>query len=326
MRNWKPMIASSQHPDAAFSGVKWRQVRALISIIEGATLTRKDYIKRRYEEQEPNFFETLEFLKALHVIKESNNDVVISQSELVTYAQGPIGWVVSKLAAGDGPHSSQFRSYLREFNVAHGEVIGHPAANTRHTLSHVRNFLMELGIVCHDWVLDVYKIAPEYFGLYVCIRDSEKEIPPSLCASMPGRRETLGLAAEEAVLAYERKRLGKTYEDRVLHVASKNVSAGYDIRSITLTDRGKGIPRCIEVKAVPRDTLRFFWTRNERHVAKTLADWYWLYLLPVDGRGSLLIEELVTIQNAWVNVLDNPETWEIDPDVVICHIREKGED
>jgi hypothetical protein len=317
------MTGSSQNHNEAFAGVKWRQVKVLLSILNNAALLQKNYVERRYKEKEPSFHETMEFVKALGVVGEDGGKFVVSKSALQAYFDNPVVWVVDRLRRSVTRYRSDFEGYLSQFVLAEGEVIDHPTASTRHTNSHVRNFLMEMRIVSHDWASDVYRIAPEYIGLYALARESEAIIPPEICKSRLQRKEELGTAAEKAVIDYEIHRVGEAYADRVLHVALRNTNAGYDIRSVTFTDSGNTVPRCIEVKAVSKGSMRFFWTRNEMSVAQILSDSYWLYLLPVSSKGTFALEDLYIIRDAYTSIILNPDTWEIETDAAVCSIREE---
>ena len=182
---------------------------------------------------------------------------------------------------------------------------------------------MELGVVRHEAHRDCYNIAPEYLSLYVFAQDSANKQTPLMVGVINRARETLGLAAEKAIVSYERDRVGKTLENRVEHVALRNAAAGYDIRSVTVNENGAVVPRYIEVKAVSSSSLQFYWTRNEVLTAKHLADWYYLYLLPVKNNGSFAIDELEIITIPHYTVLHEPDIWEVEPDVLRCCLRQK---
>lgn len=92
----------------------------------------------------------------------------------------------------------------------------------------------------------------------------------------------LGVEAENAVVEFERRRLlalGRTLQaDLVRRVSPIDVAAGYDIESFDGSSGSEVIPnRFIEVKATTRDYFRFYWTKNERSVARKRRDRYWIY-------------------------------------------------
>jgi hypothetical protein len=95
------------------------------------------------------------------------------------------------------------------------------------------------------------------------------------------RNRSLGLAGEQAVMAFEHRRLWaagkKSLAERLEHVSrSQGDGLGYDIGSFELDGR----ERLIEVKTTRRAQLTpFYLTRNEVDVSKTRADVYHLYRL-----------------------------------------------
>jgi hypothetical protein len=139
-------------------------------------------------------------------------------------------------------------------------------------------------------------------------------------------RETIGGAAEEFVLSYERERVGKDFEHLVDHVSVRNVAAGYDIKSVTLSGRRSTVPRYIEVKAVSDATLTFYWTANEIKVAALLGEDYYLYLLPVTRQGQFRRERLQVIKNAHAAVLGPNAEWQIREDVICCRLKGQASD
>jgi hypothetical protein len=136
-------------------------------------------------------------------------------------------------------------------------------------------------------------------------------------------RETLGLAAEESVVVYEKKRVGPRYEKNVVHVSLRNASAGYDIKSVTQIMEDAIAPRYIEVKAVSPSTFMFYWTYNERRVAELFGKHYYLYLLPIDKRLGFKLDELKIIQNPLSTIMDVDSEWQVDMDVICCSINPK---
>ena len=182
---------------------------------------------------------------------------------------------------------------------------------------------MEMGIVCHDTDRDCYRIAPQHLDLYVVAQDSVSKRAPATVAAVQRGRETLGTAAEEAIVSYERKRVGSMFADRVEHVALLNAAAGYDVRSVTVNENGMAEPRYIEVKAVSGSSLQFHWTRNEVVTAKLLAQWYYLYLLPVKAGCRFAMNQLDVIPNPYAAVLHASDTWAVEPDVLRCCLRQE---
>jgi hypothetical protein len=99
--------------------------------------------------------------------------------------------------------------------------------------------------------------------------------------------------------------------------------AGYDIESLTVVG-GMPSPRFIEVKAVPAESFRFFWSREERNTAHLLGRSYFLYLVPVYALRRIDISGLRIVEDAYTNVYENGTEWNIESDVVLCqpkHVR-----
>jgi hypothetical protein len=127
-----------------------------------------------------------------------------------------------------------------------------------------------------------------------------------------------GLNVEYEIVTFERQRLGKSWEDRVRHIAPQNAAAGYDIESVTLVDDGGSEPRFIEVKAVSADNQTFFWTKCEIDAAKVLRSWYYLYLVPIGAHREPQIDQVHIISDPITNVLDAPHRWSVEPTELKC--------
>jgi hypothetical protein len=99
---------------------------------------------------------------------------------------------------------------------------------------------------------------------------------------LTAKRE-LGALAEDAVVAYERRRLeaiGRLAESSLVRrISHLNVAAGFDVQSFDGDKPLYDYDRFIEVKASRRRELCFYWTRNERRVAGELGDKYWIYFV-----------------------------------------------
>lgn len=106
--------------------------------------------------------------------------------------------------------------------------------------------------------------------------------------------------AEEAVLKYERERLGK--ENCVEHISPYYVGAGYDILSCHSID-SKNQDRFIEVKSF-KWKVSFYFTRNEIEQARIRQDDYYIYLIDRDKMGKSDYEPII-IKNPYENILKN---------------------
>ena len=288
-------------------------------MLQQAEYREANHIRRLYRERSENFDETLRFLRVVSGGGEGEDGATIDV-RLPSGIEETVmkSWLLSCLVNSDSPYRRVLFSYLQAFAVEEGEPRYRPEIPLRHYESDVRNFLIELEVIGHNVNDDFYFVKRNQIELFLVAQDwAHPKQAPSRRARVQLERESLGAAAEGLVLEYERNRLGEAHQDGVEHVALFDSGAGYDIRSLTL-DGTRISPRFIEVKAVPRGSLRFYWTRNEMQTSQRFGEWYYLYLLPVSGKGQLLLGELVVIRNPTRGILESEEKWEVEPDVVQC--------
>lgn len=305
----------------AFQGLEWRNVLELITILRGNKHNKKDFIKRRYSLHASRFRETLAFAVALGAIKEVDGHMRALKLFSTSDEAKIHAWFIERIFKRRNRYRTRIFRYLRLFYITAGQPTFSPPSESRHKDSHVRNFLMELGIVSYDFKNDLYQISIEYLNPYALAYDSANLQNPEALISANRSRGSLGLAAEKTVVLFEQGRLGSKFADRVKHVAIQNTSAGYDIRSVTIDENGAIIPRYIEVKAVSISSFQFHWTRNETRVAKRLAEWYYLYLIPLKSDSRFIMNEMKIIANPHSAVLQTPDTWVVEPDVLLCFLR-----
>ena len=55
-------------------------------------------------------------------------------------------------------------------------------------------------------------------------------------------------------------------------------------------------------------------------VADLLKTKYFIYLLPVNRDKSFALNKLKMIQNPITVILDSPDTWNVETDIVCCNI------
>lgn len=317
------MSVSLSSDDDPFDGLTWRQVLTLVQVVEGTDYDNTEYLSRRYQEQAPNFPQTLEFLLCISEVGgETSRLRSLLSSPNITQAQS---WIIDRLLGFNHVYRKEIDRYLQNFSVTEGEPRNHPAPATRHLQSNVRNFLIELGIVRHNIESDYYYVTPAHIRIYVAAEErGKRRLSPSKRASSQIEREELGTAAEDRIMEYERDRLGAEYGDQIEHIAAVDAAAGYDIRSVTIDPSGSTVPRYIEVKAVPLESYRFYWSRTEVLTAQNLGDWYFLYLLPVLRDGIFEMSKLKQFRNPAHSVLADPDSWDIDSDVLLCSLREEA--
>lgn len=318
------MIGFSANRPDPFEGVEWRHVLTVLSILHESDYMKTEYIKRQYAKSASHFTETLAFMVCLGAVEEVGGYLRVSRA-LHSAEKGLAGpWLYGRLLEKPNRYRTEMLRYIRHFRIVNGEPLHAPPLTCRHVQSHVRNFLMEMGMVGYDSKRDCYSIQPTHLNLYVLAQDHASKCSPAAVVIHQRNRDALGAAAEVEVVAYERKRLGAALAGRVQHVALQNASAGYDIRSLTVTQGDSMVPRYIEVKAVSGATLQFYWTRNEVATAKLLAQWYFLYLVPVEAGGRFAVDRIAVIQDPHGVVFARQSGWIVEADVVRCSLSLHG--
>lgn len=85
-------------------------------------------------------------------------------------------------------------------------------------------------------------------------------------------------------------------------ISTINTAAGYDIESFDGKSDEIFPNRFIEVKATTGDEIRFYWTSNEKEVARKKKDSYWIYMM-IEFREDRPLESLpIMIQNPEHNI------------------------
>lgn len=320
------MNDSSDNKKGAFDGLSLKNVIVLLDVLSQAKLSTRDYIQKRFLEQAQNFEETLTFLFEIGRVHEKNEELslflLISDPSSFAHNKSISEEILGEMIRTENHYQSETFKYLSRFEVRNGHATFLPAASGRSIESNVRNFLMELGVVSYDDASNCYTISPENNAVFAQAKNQPlNHISPSDFEASRKDKEDIGYAAELAILDYERNRLGPQFASKVDHVAAKNIAAGYDIQSVTISPIGKELPRYVEVKAVPSSIYRFFWSLNERNVAKTFGSWYFLYLLPVGKGGKLYLENLLIIEDPHTAILESPDKWAIEDNVLQCMLK-----
>ncbi|HRB40483.1 MAG TPA: DUF3883 domain-containing protein [Bacteroidia bacterium] len=193
------------------------------------------------------------------------------------------------------------------------ELFEHFAANTQTTLYELStvetslpqnqnvtvHFFKYLGILQEEnFLIQVHK---RYSQLVYELTADSKAISEQQLEQLLMENRKLGAQAENAVVEFEKQRLlkmGKTIQSELVkRISTINTAAGYDIESFDGTTDDVFPNRFIEVKATTGEDIRFYWTINEREVAKKKKKQYWIYVL-TNFREDKPSESLpITIQN-----------------------------
>jgi hypothetical protein len=299
-------------------GISPEQLRVLLSILRDSTWRSRDFVEKRFQERARNFSETLAFLQQIGWVHGEGLEVQIADAwNDRTPANGDAVALLDALLDSPGRHQQELASYLLRFRCANGVPPSFPSAGFDFSDSPARDFLMELGAVRHDGERRVYVIERPFLGAYMWALaqrgpDSREELLTEL-----SERQLLGYQAEIAVIKFERQRLGPTWADRIHHIAGDHPTAPYDIKSVTVTDN-RASPRYIEVKAVALAERQFFWSASEIEAAKLLQLEYYLYLVPVTGRGDLDLAQLQMIADPYSEIYSRPSVWEKLPTNFLC--------
>ena len=111
-------------------------------------------------------------------------------------------------------------------------------------------------------------------------------------------KKKIGELAENIVLEFEKKRLGKDGPTKVRRISQEYANAGYDIESPD---------RLIEVKGSTGDDFDIYWSQNEIETARENSDKYWIYFVPGVNIKTKTSKEPIRIPDPITNVLESDQ-------------------
>ena len=111
-------------------------------------------------------------------------------------------------------------------------------------------------------------------------------------------KKEIGEFAENIVLEFEKKRLGKDGHTKVRRISQEYANAGYDIESDG---------RLIEVKGSTGDEFSIYWSQNEIETARENSDKYWIYFVPGVDIKSNSSKKPRPIPDPITNVLESDQ-------------------
>ena len=313
----------SDEDTSAFSGITVQRIFALLEILCETTLLTETNIAHLYLQYSECFDDVLAFLIHLQLVEKCGPNLRLIKRPPFNSIPTLQAWLLSEIIHKNNNYGSEIREYLKNYKVEKQKLIFEATDHRRGRFSDVRNFLMEMGIVDHDQSLDRYILSTDYVFLYSFAKDINGAVSPGHLKISIAEKEGIGFKAECAILDYERHRLGEELASEIDHISLRNSAAGYDIKSFTLVNND-AVPRYIEVKAVPAISFRFYWTQNEIGVAKILRDLYFLYLLPVSGKGSFCLQSMKIIVDPYISVLKTPSDWATEANVMCCSLKQNG--
>lgn len=304
--------------------VDTKQVRRFLAVLVASDSRSVSFVERRYRDDASNFAETLRFLSALSWISESQGVLTLTEAGLsacrLIDEDERIRDAIADAVTKASPYRRFIAQYLCRFSVRDGQATYQPSLSERARERPVRDLLMDLRLVSYVQPVDLYLLESRAAPLYVWSQNFGRTKDSAVLRRSQQRREELGFAAEVAVLHYERLRVGKDLARYVEHVADDQPFANYDIKSVTVTSKDL-LDRFVEVKAVPMDSLRFYWSRSEIDAAQMLRDRYYLYLLPYAVTKGFDVSALVMVCDPYQTVYKDRNAWEVEEDVILCRKR-----
>lgn len=317
------MMSCSMENRDIFHNLQLEGIFILLNILSNHQASMLSHVRMLFSQESIGFAETLDCVLQLNMVKLTNEDIFLNIDSFPQDENKRREVVLENIFKTNNRYKSEIQNFITQFNAVDGNITYSPSAQNRSQESSVRNFLIRMGVVTYMTDADLYFINLEYMNLYVDAVNKSKFTSKAALRQNLLDKNRLGDSAEKLIYIYEKKRVGKLFASKIEHVSQKNVSAGYDIQSITQLDGDKILPRFIEVKAVPGEDYRFYWSRNERDVAKSLGAFYYLYLLPVDSRQQFNINELKIIENP-CDIITNRIGWDFEPDAIMCYKKLSG--
>ena len=264
-----------------------------------------------------NFSENVELLNQLNILEIERNRVSIKAkiSDKIENKEDLGRIIAAQLINNDRVFGAQFIAFINNFECNDSNKYSYePSNKERLKYSALRNLLLEIDVLEEQDKKGLYIINDLYLSdIFI---DTDCYDLEKLERNLENQR-LIGHRAELAILEYEEKRI-RDYPNKELkieHTSQVNVLAGYDIKSWDIEKNSDAyVPRYIEVKAIPKNGIKFYWTRNEKVKAKLYSDKYYLYLLPVISRSQFSLDDLIIIKDPENEIFDNV-SWEVLPEV-----------
>ena len=288
-----------------------RFVQLTVSVAKEAEM---NLTKRRFLESAQDFDAIANFLVRLHIVRISKGVITGGGKEIQTLAALEEGdkrfaeHIATLVVRSKTDYGVEVRAALTQFHLNGGLAVA-SFGSLRGDLHLARNFLLEFGALRRDHSTKKFHVRDWFFPELVTARFGRGVLPKTLEGKISKQVE-IGLQAELQVLEYEHSVVCKKDHPTIVHIATKNVSAGFDIASTRRNQAtGELLFRMIEVKAVRKDDWRFTFTRNEVRQAKESKEIYFLYLVPIVS-GKPAIAEMKVIQNPVPQLL-NSSKWDV---------------
>jgi hypothetical protein len=315
---------ASSDDSAVLGKVRTGHICRLLLTISGAELRSVQFIEKTYSAGAVHFSETLGFLLTIGWVSDDGGHLRLTRrgeeaAKVVSDEAAIRAAILGAVTVTSSHYRPPLAAYLREFRIIGDMAVRQPSLEQQSQERTARDFLMDLRAVTYDASRGGYVLNDSASSAYVWAANFGLPKNKATLDAQRRRREELGFAAEQAVVAYEQQRVGR-HANAVEHVSAEQPFACYDVKSVTVTPDSVE-ERFIEVKAVSDSTFQFYWSRAELDVAKLLRDRYFLYLLPYRVRDGFDTDALVMICNPYQAVYQNHEAWDVEQNVVICRKR-----
>lgn len=318
------MNGSSASVTERLESVRVHSVCHLLTVVGRARDSSLNELERAFREGANSFEHVTTFLVDIGWLEAAAGSLQLTKGGKAAYALTSDDvqirrFLLEAITHSDSPYRRLVASYVSEFRLDRGELRHRPSMEDRLETSSIRDLLMDLRVVNYRRAQNGYVLAPANAELYVW-----SKAQPSTASwhrTAQAKQDELGQGAELAILEYEKSRLGQEWWPYIEHISASSPFACYDIKSLTIHDREK-VPRYIEVKAVPKDTLQFYWSKTELDIAQLLGAQYFLYLLPV-SRGEYQIEYVQMLQDPYRTVYGNRDEWRTEENVIVCSRRQR---
>ena len=264
-----------------------------------------DGVRIEYLKKNQFFLESLNFLIDINLINITKNSVSILSKPNIDFSTS----LFTNLSKNT-EYALSLKSYLSNFINQNSSFSFKPNPLYNNLTSNLRNFLIssnkityenEEYIISDNKLLDLFK---------------NKEFSPEQLQNVLENRNKIGLEAEKLVVKYEIEKIKSLNQGlKIDHVALRDVSAGYDIKSYEI-DGVNYKEIFIEVKAVSKSNYKFHLSVQENQTANKYLDRYYLYLLPVDHSNpeKFDYDKLLRINNINKSIIQNLKNWIIKED------------
>ena len=264
-----------------------------------------DGVRIEYLKKNQFFLESLNFLIDINLINITKNSVSILSKPNIDFSS----CLFTNLSKNT-EYALFLKNYLSNFINQNSSFSFKPNPLYNNLTSDLRNFLISSNKITYE--NEEYSIIDnELLDLF-----KNKEFSPEQLQKILENKNKIGLEAEELVVKYETEKIKNFNRNlEIDHVALRDVSTGYDIKSYEID--GANIKEIfIEVKAVSISNYKFHLSMQENQTANKFLDRYYLYLLPVDHSNPEKFDynKLLRINNVNKSILQNKKDWIIEED------------